>query len=152
MTSVKSNRIKYFFVIIALIIIITACVTSKRYVGTKVNVNSGHWCKFENFPASCFQEDNAFLWEYTISKGNNEGEYILEGTMDGSSGSLKSFSRMQTSECDFAVILVKDNVVIDYIRFSPIGTDVSAKNRFSRTLKTAPFDAVVIDWKVRVSG
>ncbi len=125
-----------------------------RYVGKRVAVDTPFWCVCENLPASCAlgDETEAFFFDFTVSRGGAEREYVVEGTMDASAGALKSISVLDRSQCRFGLVLAKNGVVVDYIAFSPDGIYLSSKFTFKKTFTSEPFDAISISYHVLASG
>ncbi len=152
MKSGKLHERMCCFAIIAVVALVSAC--THRYVGRQVNVDTPFWCVCEDLPASCAlgDESEAFLFDFTVSKGSAEGEYIVNGSMDGSSGALKSISTLVRSQCRFGLVLAKDGVVIDFISFSPDGIYLSRKTTFKKTFTSEPFDAISISYNVLANG
>ncbi len=148
MNSRKSNGRTCCLAVISLIVFVSAC--AHKYVGREVDARAPSWCSRSDSPASCAlgNPDEPYQFEFTVSEGSVEGEYIAEGTMDGSEGSLKSITALVESESRFGLVLAKDGVVVDYIAFSPTGGWVSGKAAFKRTFTSAPFDAVTVSYKV----
>ena len=121
----------------------------KEYVG--MNVDTREWERY--LPGyTHYVNTGHFEFEIKIIETGNEGEYYLEGTLDGKRGSLKSISALVVSECDFRIILASNNVVVDNFTFFPVGNDHRNKLPFKRTFTTVPFDSFTIVYEVSVSG
>ncbi|MCP4691454.1 MAG: hypothetical protein GY859_25645 [Desulfobacterales bacterium] len=140
------------FAVIAVIALASGC--AHKYVGRDVNVNTPFWCSSPDLPVSCVMGDQgeAFVFEFTTSRGGVEGEYVVEGTIDGTEGTLKSIDALVRSDCRFGLVLAKDGVVIDYIAFSPDGVYLSRKIPFKKTFTSEPFDAITITYNVLARG
>ncbi len=141
-----------FFAVIGAVALVSAC--THKYVGRQVDVDTPFWCVSESLPASCTlgDESEAFLFDFTVSRGSVDGEYIVEGFMDGSAGALKSISTLVRGQCRFGLVLARDGVVIDYISFSPDELYLSRKIPFKKTFTSEPFDAISISYNVLANG
>ena len=136
-------------VLSTLLILSSGCVFKKPYVGMKFDTSD--WPKYSS-GEKITHPTSAFMFEFTITETEEEGEYILQGTMDGTRGSVKSFNHLVIQDCRFSIVLSKDNLVVDNIIFFPIGDDHRQKLPFKRTFKTVPFDSVVVTYNVSVQG
>ena len=127
----------------------TGCSFRKPYVGR--SVDSSSWPQYFSGKKFIFNTSVA-VFEFTINETEVNGEYFLEGTMDGSRGSLKSINNLVTKDCRFYLLLAKDNVIVDSVSFSPLGADHTHKLPFSKRFKADPFDSVNITGKVAARG
>ena len=134
---------------IIFLLVSSGCSLKKPYVGLQVNTND--WVKYSSGEKINFETDAADF-ELTITKTEEEGEYLLEGIMDGSDGSLKSIHHLVIRECRFSLILAKDNVVVDNVSFFPQGTDHTHKLPYKKKFKTVSFDSVTITYEMSVRG
>ena len=107
---------------------IIACSLPKPYVGEKYNTL--FWCHCTDYPKDCVQKTEYFVYEYTVSEGETGDEYIIQGTMDGSGGSVKSWSSIVHNESQFRILLANDSVVVDNIPFRPMGDRLTGKIPF----------------------
>jgi hypothetical protein len=134
---------------IIFVLLYSGCSLKSPYVGRMVNTEN--WAKYFSGENITFPTDAA-NFELTITKTKEDEEYFLEGTMDGSEGSLKSISHLVASECRFNLLLAKNNVIVDSISFFPIGDDHTRKLAFKRKFKTVPFDSVTLIYTMSVRG
>jgi hypothetical protein len=96
----------------------------------------------DQLPKKCRLKDEIFIWDITVEKGPNDNDYIVTGTIDGSSGKLSSSLLIMHSKSRFAFMLVNDGKIFDYIAFRPMGNDPSRKMRFRVEFTADPFDAI----------
>ena len=138
------------------ILFLPSCKTliKKRHIGKAVDYNDPWLCFVDDFPATCTigKEDDWFIFDFTIRKGQAEGEYIIEGYADGTQGGAKSFRHIVTEETTFHLLLVSDGIIIDNIPFMPVGYSLSRKLPFKKIFNSSPFDAVGVYGKLFVSG
>lgn len=126
---------------------------SNPYIGRKVAYSPYSNCYCFSFPKSCTIEDNCFIFDFEIRRGNTETEYILNGTCDGGKGDIKSWAHLNPRDCRFVLMLIKGDTIVDNVSFYPKGTDHTHKMPFNKTFKTdQDFDSVRIYWKVSVRG
>jgi len=134
--------------LLSLVLIFSAC--NKQYVGKQFNTN--YWSSVRPSVINT-QTDQWFIWIYKIEKGSKENEYILTGTADPSTGSAKSFNRLDLVTSKFSLILADKNIVVDNIPFLLNGTDLSRPISFKKTFECeSSFDKVRIFWSARVFG
>ena len=145
---------KCFILIPMIVLILTFFLSScaKPYIGRRVNTYSSRWCSYYNVSKTCNIKDDWFVFEFTISNVQEDGKYLIEGTIDTSQGKAKSWTRIERKDSNFALILANDGVVTDYISFLPMGTYLGRKLPFKKRFETQPFDAITITWNVSVSG
>jgi len=127
----------------------SGCVLNKPYVGLEVDTRN--WKQYDPGITYFIYTDH-FEFEMKIIETDNEGEYYLEGSLDGKRGSLKSFNHLVTRDCRFSIILAKDNVIVDNKVFFPKGDDHRNKIPFSKIFKTVPFDSFTVSYNVSVRG
>jgi hypothetical protein len=144
----KTIRITIFIPLIILFLC-SSCNLKKPYVG--LEVNTANWPKYLSGEMITFETDHA-VFELTITETNEDGEYLLQGTMDGSGGSLKSIGSLVTNQSRFSLLLSKNNVVVDNVSFFPLGTDYLNKLPFKKTFKTVPFDSITLTYQISVRG
>jgi hypothetical protein len=96
----------------------------------------------DQFPKKCRLKDEIFIWDITVEKGPNENDYIVTGTIDGSSGKINSSLLIMHSRSRFAFMLVNKGKIVEYIAFRPQGNDPSRKMRFRVEFTAEPFDAI----------
>ena len=140
-----------FITLLVIVLCLSLSACTKRYVGRIVSYSSSYWCIVYNLPKTCKlgTEDGWFIFDFTISKGQVEGEYVIEGNIDGTKGKAKSWSFLVTSGCRFSLVLAYNEVVIDCIGFFPLGDRLVRKIPFKMKFKSTPFDAVFIDYEVK---
>lgn len=127
----------------------SGCSLPKRYVGMEVDTTN--WPQYRSGEKIVFPTE-AVTFEITITEAQEDGVYTLEGTMDGSRGSVKSIDHLIVHECSFSLILAYNGVVVDNISFFPQGTDHTHKLPFKRKFKTGPFDSIIIGYQLSVGG
>jgi hypothetical protein len=141
---------KKLWCLLILSVSISGCILlQKPYVGRMFDTSD--WPKFAS-GEKVFVQTNAAVFEMTVTRSDDGQTYVLEGTMDGSNGSLKSLDHLIVQDCSFSLILAKDNLVVDNVSFFPIGTDHTHKLPFKRTFKTVPFDSFQISYQIAVGG
>ena len=106
----KGGKIKYLLFLVCIILLLSACKTTgvkKRYVGKTVSYNNPWWCAFNDLQKTCTlgTEDGWFMFDFTIRKGQIEGEYIIEGYADGTKGRAKSFRTLTMRDTKFNILL-----------------------------------------------
>ena len=134
---------------------LSAC--TKYYVGRLIDYDEPYWCKFSEFPKTCRQDYRDFVFEYTISRGDNIeentlAEYILEGhaLYKGEGGFSQLATGGQFGGSHFTFILVNDGVIIDYFYLNILGDSLTLELPFKKRFKSPPFDASAIDYNVYV--
>ena len=140
-------RLSVFMCAFVLMFFCFGCVGKKAYVGEKCDTTN--WPKFVSGEQIVYPTEHA-LFIFSITKLNEDGEYLLKGTMDGSKGKFKSFDRLLTHKSRFNLLLSKNNVVIDSIAFHPKGTNFSGKTPIERKFKTTPFDSIAVTYYLYV--
>lgn len=130
-------------------VLASGCIFKKPYVG--LTVDTRNWERYLPGLTHYIQTDH-FEFEIKIIETGNEGEYFLEGTLDGTRGSLKSINSLVVEDCRFSIVLAKNNVVVDNLVFFPIGSDHRTTLPFSRTFQTVPFDSFTLTYEVSVRG
>ncbi len=150
MKSIKWCNRMCLIAILAFIPLLSSC--ADKFIGRQVDTT--YWWHVESLPNSRIlgNEDSYFVFEMTISKGDVEGEYLLEGHIDPTKGKAKSWGTFQTQKCRFTLLLAKDGVITDKVSFMPVGNSLSRKLPFSKKFKAAPFDSATITWKASVRG
>jgi hypothetical protein len=143
------QRIHGFLLILSIpLVAFSGCILlQKPYVGRMID--SSGWPKLV-LEKKIVIQTNAADFELTITRMDDGETYVVEGTMDGSNGSLKSIDHMIVQDCSFSLILTKDNRIVDNVSFFPLGTDHTRKLPFKRTFKTVPFDSVQISYQIAV--
>ena len=135
---------------------LSAC--AKYYVGRIINYDEPYWCKCSEFPTTCSQDYKDFVFEYTISRGDNAeknplAEYVLKGhaIYKGEGGFSHLATGGQFGEgSHFTFILVNDGVIIDYFYLNVMGDNLGSRLPFKKRFKSPPFDATAIDYDVYV--
>jgi hypothetical protein len=117
------------------------------YIGRKYDTSD--WPKFSSGEKIKMQTEEMTI-EMTITRQEDGQTYVLEGTLDISSGSAKCFYFLDLKSSWFSVILAEDNLVVDTIYFIPLGTDIKRPLPFKKTFKAVPFDSVVLFYKISV--
>lgn len=145
----RLNIITSVLIIILFSFLFLFCGCAKEYVGKRVNTSE--WIIYSPGQKRNFFTGH-FVFEIKITETGSDGEYFLEGTLDGTRGSLKSFNHLVIHECRFYILLAKDNVIVDNISFFPKGSDHRNKLPFSRKFKTTYFDSYTIGYEVSVRG
>ena len=141
--------IKPIYITIFIVFLLSGCTLKKPYVGLEVNTNN--WPQYRSGQHITFRSDAA-KFEITVTDSQEEGEYNLEGIMDGSEGVLKSISHLVIRDCRFSILLAKNGVVVDNISFFPRGKDHRHKLPFKKKFKTVPFDSISISYQMSVAG
>jgi hypothetical protein len=137
------------FVPFIILFLCSSCNLKKPYVGLECDTTD--WPRYSSGETITFETNHA-VFEMKITETQKDGEYILEGTMDGSEGAFKSIGSLVTNQCRFSILLAKDNVVVDNISFFPKGTDYLHKIPFKKTFKTVPFDSITLSYQIYVRG
>ncbi len=147
--SKRDNRI-VLIAILSIMTILSSC--ADRYIGKEVDTS--YWWQVGSLPASALigNEDDYLVFEITISKGEAEGEYLLEGNVDPTIGKAKSWTHFQTNKCHFSLLLAKDGVITERVSFIPVGSSLGRKLPFKKKFNANPFDALTIVWKAGVRG
>ena len=141
-------NLKVLLLLLSVVLVISSgCVFKKPYVGLKVDTRK--WETYLPGLTHYIQTDD-FEFEIKIIETGNEGEYFLEGSLDGKRGSLKSFNHLVIQDCRFSIVLAHKNVIVDNLVFFPRGDDHRNKLPFSRTFKTVPFDSFTLTYSVSV--
>ena len=135
--------------LLAFILGCLAC--GKQYVG--MHYNTSGWSQIYQLPAKCTQNDQWFVWKYSIEKGSKENEYILKGTADGSRGGAKSVGNIVLSESRFSLILANNGTVVENINFRLRGNEINAPVSFKKIFECqSSFNAATIFWSATVQG
>ena len=151
----SARRCRQFFIPVLLAIVVSFGLLSctKRFVGVSVDTNKVYWCRHYIYPNTCTYEDQWFMWNYTLSRGEEENEFILQGTADGTMGGAKSIGSLVPSESNFYLILSKNNIVVDSIVFNLPPVKVTSKIPFKKRFKCeVEFDSSSIWWEASVRG
>jgi hypothetical protein len=65
---------------------------AKPHVGKPINTNSSDLCSYDESTKSgekrCPLRDGQLVFDFSIKKGDTEGKYVIDGTMDPSQGDL----------------------------------------------------------------
>lgn len=135
---------------ISMVALVISC--ADRYIGRQVDPSQLY--SITSLPETYFMgdEDDYLAFEITFSRGEAEGEYIMEGYVDPTVGKAKSWDTFQTKGCHYSVLLAKNGVITDRVSFSPSGNSLGRKLPFKKKFQTAPFDAFTIIWKIVVRG
>jgi hypothetical protein len=135
--------------LLAFILGCLAC--GKQHVGMQYNTSG--WSQIYQLPAKCTQNDQWFVWEYSIEKGSKENEYILIGTADGSKKGAKSIGNIVLAESRFSLILANNGTVVDNITFLLRGWDISSPIPFKKKFECqSSFNSAAIFWSAKVQG
>jgi len=135
--------------LLAFIVGCLAC--GKQYVG--MPCNTSEWSQIYQLPAICTQNDQWFVWKYSIEKGSKENEYILIGTADGSKRGAKSIGNIVLHESRFSLILANNDTVVDNIPFLLRGRDINSPIPFEKKFECqSSFNAAAIFWNAKVQG
>ncbi len=135
--------------LLAFILGCLAC--GKQHVGMQYNTSG--WSQIYQLPAKCTQNDQWFVWEYSIEKGSKENEYILIGTADGSKKGAKSVGNLVLNESRFSLILANNGTVVDNITFLLRGWDISSPIPFKKKFECqSSFNSAAIFWSAKVQG
>ncbi len=144
-----NKKIRMIACLMASILMVSGCKLLNPYVGRTVDTKS--WYKYEN-NMSYTDLSDAVTIKFSISESNEPGEYNLEGTLDGSKGSLKSIDHLVTQDSNFFLLLAKDNVIVECVAFIPRGLDHTHKLPFKRSFKSEQFDSISIGYTMSVRG
>ena len=140
-------------ILITLFLVINSVSCGKEFVGRQVNTNTQNWCQINALLSTCVQNDQWFVWEYSIEKGSKENEYILKGTADGSRGGAKSVGNIVLSESRFSLILANNDTVVENINFRLRGNEINAPVSFKKIFECqSSFNAATIFWSATVQG
>jgi hypothetical protein len=146
-SSIQRSRWYVVFLLIALFQF-SGCVLFKDpYIGR--NYNTSDWPKFSSGEKIKMQTEEMTI-ELTITRQEDGQTYVLEGTIDLSSGSAKCFYFLDLRGSRFSLILAEDNLVVDNIYFLPLGTDIKRPLPFKKTFKTVPFDSIELLYQISV--
>jgi hypothetical protein len=139
-----------------LILPLASCATPKSLIGINIGNTSRYtyYCEIVSLPKQCSMgnDTNPFIFTFTITEGQSNGEYIIDGFIDATKGKLKSWSHLTMKDCRFNLHLVHNNVIINSISLVPTGRSLSRKLPFAQTFNSKYFDAVLIDGKYGVRG
>jgi hypothetical protein len=76
----------------ALICCLVALSCQKRFVGQSVNPAKGNWCIYAEYynhgEKHCTIESGTLIFDFTIHKGEKDGEYVIEGFVDPTKGEI----------------------------------------------------------------
>jgi hypothetical protein len=131
----------------------------KRFVGQSVDYSWEGWCQyaayFNNGEKHCTLTSGPLIFDFDISKGENEGEYLIDGYIDPTQGELTNFSQMDAIGTSFNLIVAHAGYVVDSIGFRPQNYmgNFGQKMPFRIHLQQPNgFDAVTFAWKMRAHG
>ncbi len=96
---------------------------AKPHVGKRINTHSSGFCRYaaidNNGEKRCLLRDGHLVFDFSIKKGEREGEYIIDGTMDPSQGDLASISHLVPAKSRFNLLVIRDGVIVDNVGFRP---------------------------------
>lgn len=67
----------------------------------------------------CRLNYGSVIFDFTIQKGEKDGEYIIDGFIDPSKGDLKSINHMVPAETRFFMLVARSGVIVDSVGFRP---------------------------------
>ena len=153
MSDFYRNRIVSYknisLILISLAFILSGCSLSKPYVG--LEVDTSRWKQYQE-GVTYFIYTNHLEIQIKISETDNQNEYMMVGTIDAANRSLKSFDRFVVEDCNFRIVLAKNNLIIDSLAFFPKGEDINNKLPFKRTFTTDAFDSFTVTYQISVRG
>lgn len=132
---------------------------SKRFVGQPINYNWEGWCLYDaDLNAGekhCRLPSGALIFDFTITRSENENDYLIDGHIDPTQGEIKSWGHMMDTGTRFSVVVANDGYVIDTISFRPVSAYGGLGNKLPFNIRfTNPegFDAVAFVWKMSIRG
>ncbi len=153
MSNFYKNRIACYqnilLILISLAFILSGCSLSKPYVGLEVDTT--RWKQYQE-GVTYFIYTNHVEIQIKISETENQNEYVMVGTVDASNRSLKSFDRFVVEDCNFRILLAKNNLIVDSLTFFPKGEDINNKLPFKRKFTTDAFDSFTVTYQIAVRG
>jgi hypothetical protein len=126
------------------LLITTGC--ADRHIGSNT---AGYWFRFDDLPMTNVLRNETFEITFQISKGETEGEYVLDGYLDAKKGVSKNWSRIIMSKSIFELYLAKDYIVVSKVSFRPGGVSLSKNMPFHRTFNSVPFDSGNIFYRIK---
>lgn len=130
----------------------------KRFVGEQVGFAGDDWCHYaENIDDGvqrCVIKREWIEFEFQISKRENVGEYLIEGTMDLSKGTVKSANKMNEAKSRFSMLVASGGKIVDNVSFRPVYTgNIGEKMPFSiRYMREEGFSLITFYSYVQVRG
>ncbi|MDX1739616.1 MAG: hypothetical protein R3261_15360 [Alphaproteobacteria bacterium] len=147
-------KLRQIGVLLIVIAATAACGFQGPYVGKHVEDYHPLLCTCDSLPASCSTNDDLFNFNYTISKGENEKEYIIEGFVDGFGREGEQWDEL---EGYFFLLLASEGDAYGYkkifqqVNVLPRARDLSVKIPFKRAFTCEEdFDAVVFSYNITV--
>ncbi len=135
-------------VLLVIILCLSLSACTKRYVGTRINYYHPQICVIYQLPKSCTINTEHFMFDFTISAGEEPGEYFITGGATYQRADI--FSSMLhggMGDSHFYLLVANDSIIIDSLSLNIRGS-LGQRLSFKRKFKSIPFDAVGIAYDI----
>ncbi len=141
---------KLIFTFFIVAVVISGC--KKQFVGEYFNMSSSWVCRTSSFPAECrINYFSELVPEFTITKLNNDGLYQVEGSLDPTQGSMRTFDHIVPAQSTFKLLFINNSRVFDSKIINTLDTDLGRKLHFKMKYNSKGVDIEAVSYTYRVS-